>query len=78
MNITVKNIPDKVYRTVKKLAEKEGRSLNAQIIRALQAEAVEAERLERMRNSLDALKRFSASLPLLDDSAPLIRKDRMR
>ena len=78
MNITVKNIPDKVYRTVKKLAEKEGRSLNAQIIRALQAEAVEAERMERMGSSLDALKRFSASLPLLDDSAPLIRKDRMR
>ncbi len=40
MNLTVKNIPDRVYRTVKRAAEQQGRSLNAQIIRVLETEAV--------------------------------------
>lgn len=78
MDITVKNIPEKVHRTMKLVAEKEGRSLNAQIIHTLQAKADEAERLRHMRGSLETLKRFSASLPMLDDSTALLRKDRER
>ena len=46
MNITLKNVPDKVYRTVKRAAKEQGRSLNAQIIHALEAEAAEFERRE--------------------------------
>lgn len=78
MNVTVKNIPDKVYRTVKRAAEQDGRSLNAQIIRILEAESDEIERRKRMRESSEELERFVASLPPLDDSAPLIREDRER
>jgi len=42
MNITLKNVPDKVYRTVKRAAKEQGRSLNAQIIQLLEAEAAGA------------------------------------
>lgn len=47
MNITPKNVPDKVYKAVKRAAKEQGRSLNAQIIHTLQAEAAEVERGKR-------------------------------
>jgi hypothetical protein len=78
MNITVKNIPDSIYRVMKREAKRKRRSLNTEIILALETEAAEAERrgqLNRLRKELD---RFAASLPPLDDSVPLIRGDRGR
>ena len=78
MNITVKNIPEPVYRAIKREAKKNRRSLNAQIIEALEAEAAEAERRRRLSNLRKELERFRAALPPLDDSAPLIRRDRER
>ena len=47
MNITLKNVPDKVYRTVKRAAKEQGRSLNAQIIQLLETEAAQLDHLER-------------------------------
>ena len=78
MNVTVKNIPDRVHRVIKRAAEQQGRSLNAQIIRVLETEAADVERRKRMRDSRKVLERFVASLPPLGDSAPLIREDRER
>ena len=78
MNITLKNVPDKVYRTVKQAAKEQGRSLNAQIIRTLEAEAAELERRKRVAKWRKELDRFSNSLPLMDDSTPLIRQERQR
>lgn len=78
MNITVKNVPEKVYEVIKREAKQQGRSLNAQIIRALESDAAEAERRRRLKRVRRELDRFAASLPKLDDSAPLIRKDRQR
>lgn len=78
MDITVKNIPDSVYRVIKREAKKNGRSLNAEIIQALASEAAESQRRRRMRSLRKELDRFAASLPPLDDSAPLIREDRER
>jgi hypothetical protein len=78
MNITLKNVPDKVYRTVKRAAKEQGRSLNAQIIRALEAEAAEFERRKRVAGWRKELDRFAATLPPMDDSAPLIRQERER
>ena len=75
MDITVKNIPDAVYRVIKREAKDERRSLNSEIIRALETEAAEVER-RQMRNLRKELDRFTASLPPLDESAPLIRADR--
>jgi hypothetical protein len=47
MNITLKNVPDKVYRTVKRAAKEQGRSLNAQIIQLLETEAAHLERRKK-------------------------------
>ncbi|MGA2118342.1 MAG: Arc family DNA-binding protein [Bryobacteraceae bacterium] len=78
MNITVKNIPDSVYRVMKREAKKNGRSLNAEIIQTLETEAAEARRRGQWSGLRKELDRFAASLPPLDDSAPLIRRERER
>ena len=78
MNITVKNLPEPVYRVIKREAKRNRRSLNAQIIQALEAEAAEAARRRQLGGLRKELERFAATLPPLDDSAPLIRRDRER
>lgn len=78
MNITVKNIPEEVYRVMKREAKRKRRSLNAEIIQTLEAEAAEAERRRQLGNLRKELDRFAASLPPLADSASLIREDRGR
>jgi hypothetical protein len=78
MNITLKNVPDKVYRTVKRAAKEQGRSLNAQIIQLLEAEAAELERRKKSRQWRAELEQFRKSLPPMSDSTPLIRQERER
>jgi hypothetical protein len=78
MNITLKNVPDKVYRAVKRAAKEQGRSLNAQIIQLLEAEAAQLERRKRLPELIKKLERFRKSLPPVDDSTPLIRQERQR
>lgn len=78
MNITIKNLPEPVYRVMKREAKRSRRSLNAQIIRALEMEAAQAERRRQLTDVRKELEKFAASLPPLDDSAPLIRQDRQR
>jgi hypothetical protein len=78
VNITVKNIPEPIYRAIKREAKKNRRSLNAQIIEALETEAAEAARRQRLGKLRKELERFQAALPPLGDSAPLIRRDRER
>jgi Antitoxin FitA-like, ribbon-helix-helix len=78
MNITLKNVPDSVYRVIKQEAKRKRRSLNSEIIQALEAEAAEAERRRQLSKLRKELDKFAASLPPLDDSAPLIRADRER
>jgi plasmid stability protein len=78
MNLTVKNIPDSIYRVMKREAKRSRRSLNAEIIKALETESAEAERRRQLTNLRKELDRFAASLPPLGDSAPLIRRDRER
>ena len=78
MNITLKNVPQAVYRVIKREAAQRGRSLNSQIIRTLQAEAVELERRRQLADVRKELDQFVSSLAPLSDSAPLIRQDRER
>ncbi|HYA18627.1 MAG TPA: hypothetical protein VEF06_14240 [Bryobacteraceae bacterium] len=78
MNLTVKNIPDSVYRAIKREARQGGRSLNSQIIRALEKEAAEAERRQRLAKLRKELDRFAASLAPVPTSVPLLRADRRR
>ena len=78
MNITLKNVPDKVYKAVKRAAKEQGRSLNAQIIHTLQAEAAEVERKKRAAAWRKNVDQFRNSLPPQEDSTPLIRQERQR
>jgi len=78
MNITLKNVPDKVYLAVKRAAKEQGRSMNAQIIQLLEAEAEQLERRKRLPELIKKLERFRKSLPPMDDSTPLIRQERQR
>ncbi len=78
MNLTVKNIPDTVYEAIKKEAKRHRRSMNAEIIQVLEAEADEAKRRRQLSTLRKELERFSETLPPLDDSTPLIRRDRER
>jgi hypothetical protein len=78
MNITLQNVPDKVYRTVKRAAKEQGRSLNAQIIQLLEAEAAHLERRKKPPELIKELDRFAASLPPMGDSTRLIRQERQR
>jgi plasmid stability protein len=78
MNITVKNIPDSIYRVMKQEAKRKRRSLNSEIIQVLETEAAESERRRQLSGLRKELDQFAASLPPLDDSVPLIRGDRER
>ena len=75
MNITLKNVPDKVHKLLKRAAKEEGRSLNAHIIHKLEMEAAILERRRRLPEIIQELERFRKSRPRMDDSTPLIRED---
>ena len=60
MNITLKNVPQPVYRVIKREAKKNRRSLNAEIIQTLETEAAEAERRRRLRGVRKEMDRFAA------------------
>jgi hypothetical protein len=66
MNITVKNMPDSVYRVIKREAKRKRQRLNTEIIRALETEAAEAERRRQLGSLRKELERFAASLPYGD------------
>jgi hypothetical protein len=78
MNITLKNVPESVYKVIKQEAKRKRRSLNSEIIQTLEAEAAEAERRRGLGRALKEFETFAASLPPQDDSAPMIRADRER
>jgi hypothetical protein len=63
---------------MKREAKRKRRSLNSQIIRALETEAAELEHRRRLGVLRKQLDHFAAGLLALDDSAPLIRQDRER
>ena len=77
-NLTIKKLPDLVYRRLKKHALINGRSLNAQVIHMLQSDLDEQARFQKMRESNEELERLVASMPPMEDSTPLIREDRDR
>jgi len=77
-NLTIKKLPDSMYRQLKKNARVHGRSLNAEVIHIIESDLAEQARFEKMRASAGELERFVASLPPMEDSTPLIREDRDR
>jgi plasmid stability protein len=77
VNLTIKNIPEDVHKTLKRTAAARGRSLNAEVLRLLQEGAQLEERRERIKTTWDDFLKFRASMPKLrTSSARLIREDR--
>jgi hypothetical protein len=76
MNITLKNVPEKVHKDIKREAKSQGRSLNAFIIKALEAEASRAEKQRNWPKIMKQMEKLWATLPPMDDSTALIREDR--
>jgi plasmid stability protein len=75
-NLSIKDLPDKVHKQLKKAAKAEGRSLNRYIIHVLEAEAAERARRGRTHEGREEFRRFVKSLPYMGDSTELIREDR--
>lgn len=76
-NLSIRDLPDKIYRQLKKAADTEGRSLNGYIIHVLELDAAERARRERMRADRRELLKFVESLPDTKDlSTRLLRQDR--
>jgi len=75
-NLTIKNVPEPLHRALKKLAEEEGRSLNAHIIQQLELSLVEASRRRLMRSQRAQFRALVDTLPPMSNSVELIREDR--
>jgi hypothetical protein len=74
--LSVKDLPDAVYRELKEAARSEGRSLNSYIVELLKAQVGERTRRRLMREGRAEFRSFFASLPQMNDSTALIRDDR--
>jgi plasmid stability protein len=78
VNLTIKSIPEEVYRGLKQSASENDRSLNAEIVHVLSGAAEEAERRRSMSATRRELERFVAAMPRVRSSVPLIRADRRK
>jgi plasmid stability protein len=78
INMTVKGLPENLYRRLKTSARRGRRSLNAEVIQILREHVADQQRFEKMRECQEELERFVASLPSVSDSTALIREDRER
>jgi hypothetical protein len=78
MNVTLKNVPEPVYKVMKQEAKRNRRSLNAEMIRALEDKVSQAERRNKLKQLIDKVDRFAGSLGPMPDSTPLIRRERDR
>ena len=77
-NLTIKNLPESVYKELKKAARSEARSLNSYIVSLLELSVEERHRRRMMRQGREEFRKFMASLPDMGDSTELLREDRDR
>ena len=75
-NLTIKDLPEKLHKQLKKTAKSQGRSLNSYVISVLKLSEEEHARRQRMRAGWREYREFMKSLPYMGDSTPLIREDR--
>jgi plasmid stability protein len=77
----VRNVPDKLYKRIHKLAAEENRSVTAEVIRIL-SQGVEAREARRgVAAAIDRIRQRAQKVKLprgWTDSAELVREDRRR
>ena len=78
----VENVPDPLYRALRKLAEKNGKSIAAEVISLLKESIPTEEELKRRREFAAKLRELSSQAPLTPGPFPsaeeMIREDRER
>ena len=78
-SLTVRDIPLDLYDRFKKLAKKEHRSLNAEVLAVIERVVREDEIREQQRAALESiLESYKEKTPLPVDSITLLREDRAR
>lgn len=80
-NLNVRNVPDRLYRRIRKLAEQDRRSLTAEVIAILSDGVERRERLREGASKLQRIREHSSTLDLPEnwgDSTELLREDRAR
>jgi plasmid stability protein len=78
----VENVPDPLYKALRKLADKNGKSIAAEVISLLKENIPTEEELKRRREFAAKLRELSAQAPLTPGPFPsaeeMIREDRER
>jgi plasmid stability protein len=78
-SITVRDIPDDTYERLKELAEREHRSLNAEVIVAMERLITQDELYQQRARALQRIiARRKQIAPTDADSVELLREDRTR
>lgn len=77
----VRNVPEKLYKRIQGLAQKEKRSMTAEVIALLDGAVEQREARRRTAGTLERIRRRAAAIRLPSrwvDSVELIRQDRKR
>ncbi len=77
----VRNVPEKLYKRIQGLAQKEKRSMTAEVIALLDGAVEQQEARRRTAGTLERIRRRAAAVRLPSrwvDSVELIRQDRKR
>ncbi len=77
-NLTIKGLPERTHKELKKAAQSQGRSLNGYVVSLLELSVEERFRRRMMRAGRAEFRKFLSALPHMDDSTRLIREDRDR
>jgi len=78
-SITVRDIPDDIYERFKRLAEREHRSLNAEVIVAMDRLSAQDALHQQRAQALQRIIARRKQIPPTDvDSVELLREDRAR
>ena len=78
-NITVRDIPDGMYERLKEKSERDRRSLNAEVIVAIDRLLDQDDLQERRTQALQRIIERRKRIPVTDiDSVELLREDRQR
>jgi hypothetical protein len=75
----IRSVPEDLYWKVHKLAQKNSRSLSAQVVTMLYEAADEEEHQQEQKTALNAIRRRRFALPAdVPTSSELLREDRNR
>ena len=76
----VREVPDRLYEKLKKMAERENRSLTAQVVTLIEEALKNHDMDERSRKAFERIRATAKKYPLPEDTdvVAMIREDRER